>query len=242
MSQSPFSQFAIKNIIPIELFGYDVSFTNSSLCMLIVTAAIVLFYSLSLKKISLVPGVMQNMGEMIYEFVLTTVKENIGEDGKKYLPLVFSIFLFVILCNLLGMLPYSFTVTSHIIVTFVIAFFIFILVNIIGFYTHGFKYFSIFLPAGTPWWLAPAMIVIELFSYLSRPISLSVRLAANMMAGHVLLKVLGSFVFSLGIWLGWVPISFIVMMTGFEIFVALLQAYIFTILTCVYLNNALNLH
>ena len=242
MSHSPFTQFQIKNLIPLELFNYDLSFTNSSLFMLIALCCIIAFYLFALKKTSMIPGVMQNTGELIYEFVLNTVTDNLGDDGKKYIPLVFSIFLFILLCNLLGMLPYSFTVTSHIIITFIIAFFIFILVNIIGFSKHGMKYFNIFLPSGTPWWLAPAMIIIEVFSYLSRPISLSVRLAANMMAGHVLLKVLGSFVFSMGILLGWIPISFLVLMTGFEIFVALLQAYIFTILTCVYLNNALNLH
>ena len=161
---------------------------------------------------------------------------------QSYFPFIFSLFTFVLMCNMIGMLPYSFTVTSHIIVTMIMALFIFIAVTVIGFFKHGAKYLSIFVPSGVPMVLLPLITVIEIISYLSRPISLSVRLFANMMAGHTMLKVFGSFVLSLGIVGGWLPLTFSVALTGLEILVAFLQAYVFAILTCIYLNDALNLH
>ena len=239
---SPLSQFEIKPIIPIHLANYDISFTNSSLFMMIVLIAIFFLLVVPILKPKLIPTGMQNFAEVIYEFIATTLKDNVGEAGLKYFPLIFSLFIFVIFSNLIGMLPYSFTVTSHIIVTFALAIFVFITVTIIAFMKHGMHFFSFFLPQGTPMWLAPLMIVIELFTYLARPVSLSIRLAANMVAGHILLKVLAGFVIMMGVRWGWVPIPFITIFTGFEIFVAILQAYIFTILTCVYLNDAINLH
>ena len=179
---------------------------------------------------------------MIYGFVGKMINDTAGSKAKPYFPFIFSLFMFVLLCNMVGMLPYSFTVTSHIIVTLILALFIFIAVTIIGFMKHGFKYLTIFVPSGVPTVLLPLITVIEIISYLSRPVSLSVRLFANMMAGHTMLKVFGGFVISLGILGGWLPLSFSVALTGLEILVAFLQAYVFAILTCIYLNDALNLH
>jgi F-type H+-transporting ATPase subunit a len=170
------------------------------------------------------------------------VNDTAGSKAKPYFAFIFSLFMFVLFCNMLGMIPYSFTVTSHIIVTFILAAFIFIGVTIIGFIKHGIGYLKLFVPSGVPFILMPLIIVIEIISYLSRPISLSVRLFANMMAGHTMMKVFGGFVISLGIVGGWLPLSFSVALTGLEILVAFLQAYVFAILTCIYLNDALNLN
>jgi F-type H+-transporting ATPase subunit a len=191
---------------------------------------------------ALVPTRMQSLAELSYEFVANMVRDNVGTDGQKYFPLVFSLFMFVLFCNMLGMMPYSFTVTSHIIVTFALAALVFIGVTIIGFATHGFGYFKFFVPSGVPVALLPLLVVIEVISYLTRPISLSVRLFANMMAGHTMLKVFGAFVVGLGVIGGWAPLAFMVAFTGLEILVAFLQAYVFAILTCIYLNDALHMH
>ncbi len=170
------------------------------------------------------------------------VKDTVGAEGRPYFPFIFTLFMFVLFCNLFGMIPFSFTVTSHIIVTFAFAALVFLGVVSIAIVKHGFgKFISNFLPHGTPLWLAPLIFVIEIISYLARPISLSIRLAANMMAGHVMLKVIAGFVFGMGL-LGVAPFALLILLTGFEIFVAVLQAYIFTVLTCVYLNDALHLH
>ncbi|MBN8827139.1 MAG: F0F1 ATP synthase subunit A [Sphingobacteriia bacterium] len=238
----PLHQFTIQKIVPLEIFGYDISFTNSALFMSLAAITTILFFYFSTKRLSVVPGKLQSFTEMIYDFITDLIDENIGQEGKKFIPLVFTVFIFVLMCNLLGMLPYGFTSTSHIIVTFTLAAIIFLTVTIGGFILHGTHFFSIFLPSGTPWWLAPLMILIEFFTFLARPFTLAIRLAGNMMAGHVLMKVLGSFVLGMGIYWGWLPIPFMVLISGFEIFVAILQAYIFTILTCVYLNSAIHLH
>lgn len=239
---SPFEQFKIKNLIHFSLFNIDISFTNSALCMVLAITIIVAFFYFALRNASIIPNKIQLIAESIYEFIDRTITDNTGPSGRKYFPIIFSTFLFILLCNLLGMVPYSFTVTSHIIVTFVLAIIIFFVVTIVGFVTHGTKFLHLFLPAGTPLWLSPLMIIIELFSYLSRPISLSVRLAGNMIAGHVLLKVMAGFVIMMGAIWGIFPMLMITLLTGFEIFVAILQAYIFTVLSCVYLNDALNMH
>lgn len=239
---NPLAQFQIKTIIPIEIAGIDVSFTNSSLFMLVALLCIVAFFSFSLRKAEMFPSRVQAVSEMLYGLVAGMLDESAGPGAKKFMPLVFSLFLFVLLCNILGMIPYSFTVTSHIIVTFVLAMLVFLTVTIYGFYKHGTKFLSLFLPHGTPWWLAPLMILIELIAFLARPISLSLRLTANMVAGHVMLKIIGSFVISLFIVMKPLPVPLIIILIGFEIFVALLQAYIFTILSCVYLGDAVNLH
>lgn len=242
MSHSPLAQFEISKLIEINLFGFDISFTNSS-CYMIVAAILALSYFIvALKPQHTIPARLQVSVEMLYSLISDMLKQNIGEKGRKFIPLIFTLFIFILLCNLLGMLPYAFTVTSHIIVTFSLAIMIFLLVTILGFVKHGWHFCSLFLPKGTPWWLAPLMIAIELFTYLARPISLSLRLAANMMAGHILLKVIAGFVVSLMIMLKFLPIPLMIALIGFEIFVAILQAYIFTILSCVYLNDAINLH
>lgn len=242
MSHSPLDQFKVKEIVDIELFGYDISITNSSLFMMIAGTVIFLYFTFAFKSKKLIPTRLQISGELIYGMISNMLEQNVGSGGRKFVPLIFTLFMFILTCNLLGMVPYGFTVTSHISVTFAMAMMIFLLVTLLGLYLHGLHFFSLFLPAGTPWWLAPLMVVIELFAYLARPVSLSLRLAANMVAGHVLLKVMAGFVVSMVIYLKILPIPFIVVLIGFEIFVAVLQAYIFTILSCVYLNDAINLH
>lgn len=239
---SPMHQFEVHPIVGLQLGGVDISFTNASLFMLFAFLSITLFLGVGMRRKALVPGRWQSMSEATYEFVANMLKDNVGAEGKKYFPFIFSVFMFVLTCNLLGMLPYSFTVTSHIIVTFAIAIVIFLGVTVIGFMRHGTHYFKIFLPDGVPWWMAPLMVFIELMAYLARPITLSVRLAANMMAGHTMLKVIAGFVTGLGLLLGWLPMALLIVLVGFEIFVAVLQAYIFTVLTCVYLNDAVHMH
>ena len=242
-AHSPLAQFEVKTLIPLpELAGFDVSFTNASLYMLLSLAAVTLFIALGMRRAALVPGRFQSMVELSYEFIANLVRDNVGKEGKQYFPLIFSLFMFILFCNLWGMVPFSFTVTSHIIVTFALAAFIFIGVTLIALARHGVKFFGFFLPHGTPWWMAPMMFFIELFAYLARPISLSVRLAANMMAGHTMLKVIAGFVVMLGVLGGWAPLALLMVLTGFEIFIAMLQAYIFTVLACVYLNDAIHLH
>ena len=236
-------QFEIYRIGPkISFGGMDVSFTNSSLFMMISAITILLFLLMGTKKKSLVPSKIQLLSELSYSFIAKMINDTAGSNGKPFFPFIFSLFMFILFCNMIGMLPYAFTVTSHIIVTFVLAAIIFIGVTFLGFIKHGVKYLKLFVPSGVPIILLPLIVVIEIISYLSRPVSLSVRLFANMMAGHTMLKVFGGFVISLGFLGGWLPLSFSVALTGLEILVAFLQAYVFAILTCIYLNDALNLH
>lgn len=242
MTHSPLAQFDIKKLIDIKMFGFDVSFTNSSIYMLLASILALTYFYLAFYNRKLVPSRLQVSAEIVYNLVADMLNQNIGVKGRKFIPLVFSLFIFILFCNLLGMTPYSFTATSHIIVTFTLAILVFLTVTIVGFVKHGLRFLTLFLPRGTPLWLAPLMIVIELFTYLARPVSLSLRLAANMMAGHVLLKVIAGFTVSLMIYLKFLPIPLMVILIGFEIFVAILQAYIFTILSCMYLNDAINLH
>ena len=240
---NPMHQFQVHKIGPkIEISGIDLSFTNASLFMLFSGITITLILFLGTREKKLIPGKMQLMSEMLYNFISKMISDTAGKKAKPYFPFIFSLFIFILACNMIGMLPYSFTVTSHIIVTLTFALFIFVGVTILGFIMHGFKYLKIFVPSGVPLILLPIISVIEIISYLSRPVSLSVRLFANMMAGHTMLKVFGGFVVSLGLIGGWLPLSFSVALTGLEILVAFLQAYVFAILTCIYLNDALNLH
>jgi F-type H+-transporting ATPase subunit a len=243
MASNPMHQFNVHGIGPeIKIAGVDLSFTNSSLFMFISAACICVFLLLGTKERKLIPNKPQLIAEMFYNFIAKMISDTAGSKAKPYFPFIFSLFAFVLFCNMVGMIPYSFTVTSHIIITLILALFIFIAVTIIGFIKHGFKYLKIFVPSGVPVLLLPLITVIEIISYLSRPVSLSVRLFANMMAGHTMLKVFGGFVISLGLLGGWLPLSFSVALTGLEILVAFLQAYVFAILTCIYLNDALNLH
>jgi len=243
MATNPMHQFNVYKIGPeIKISGVDLSFTNASLFMLLSGIFISLFLLLGTKDKKIVPGKFQLISEMLYNFISKMISDTAGKKAKPYFSFIFSLFIFVLFCNMLGMLPYSFTVTSHIIVTLAFAMFIFIGVTILGFVIHGFKYLKIFVPSGVPMVLLPIIMIIEIISYLSRPVSLSVRLFANMMAGHTMLKVFGGFVISLGLIAGWLPLTFSVALTGLEILVAFLQAYVFAILTCIYLNDALNLH
>ena len=243
MAANPMTQFEVYRIGPeIKIGAFDISFTNASLFMVVSSLAILIIFNFGSKKNSILPNKIQLLAELSYTFVSKMINDTAGSKAKPYFAFIFSLFMFVLFCNMFGMIPYTFTVTSHIIVTFILATFIFIGVTIIGFIKHGFGYLKLFVPSGVPVVLLPLIVVIEIISYLSRPISLSVRLFANMMAGHTMMKVFGGFVISLGIVGGWLPLSFSVALTGLEILVAFLQAYVFAILTCIYLNDALNLH
>jgi F-type H+-transporting ATPase subunit a len=226
----------------INLGAVNLSFTNASFFMAISALTILFLLFLGTKKKLLIPSKIQLITEMSYTFIAKMISDTAGSRAKPFFPFVFTLFMFVLFCNMIGMLPYSFTVTSHIIVTFMLAAIVFVGVTIIGFLKHGIKYLELFVPKGVPIILLPLIVIIEIISYLSRPVSLSVRLFANMMAGHTMLKVFGGFVVSLGLLGGWLPLSFSVALTGLEILVAFLQAYVFAILTCIYLNDALNLH
>jgi F-type H+-transporting ATPase subunit a len=238
---SPLEQFTIHHLVEVEVGGVNASFTNSALCMVIAATAATLLLTLGPRKRALVPGRWQSVAELSYEFIANMVRENIGADGRRFFPAVFTLFMFVLFGNMLGMLPYGFTFTSHIIITFGLALTVFIGVTILAIVKHGVKFFGFFVPAGTPVLMWPLMIPIEVISYLSRPISLSVRLFANMTAGHTLLKVFAGFIVTMGV-AGVVPFAFVVALTGLEVLIAFLQAYVFTILTCIYINDALHLH
>ena len=243
MSTNPMHQFIVYRIGPeISLGNIDISFTNASLFMTISALAIIGVFFAGTRRKAVIPTKIQLLTELSYTLVSKMISDTAGTKAKPYFPFIFSLFMFVLFCNMLGMLPYSFTVTSHIIVTFALAAIIFIGVTIIGFVNHGVGYLKLFIPSGVPVVLLPIIVIIEMISYLARPVSLSVRLFANMMAGHTMLKVFGGFVISLGIIGGWLPLSFTVALIGLEILIAFLQAYVFAILTCIYLNDALNLN
>ena len=240
---SPLEQFAIQDLTAplFSIGGHHIAVTNSAIFMM---GAVVLSSGLLLAgagKGAMIPGRIQAMAELFYEFIANMIRDNVGSGGKKFFPFIFTLFIFTLFGNILGMLPYGYTFTSQIAVTFFMAMVVFLGVTLIGLFKHGLHFFSLFFPHGAPLFTAPILIPIELVSYLSRPISLSVRLFANMTVGHVLLKVLAGFVVALGIF-GVVPLVVLVAITALELLVALLQAYIFTILCCIYLHDALHLH
>ena len=237
----PLEQFKIQTIIPFGPEGLDLAFTNASLWMMISVIAICVFMFLATNRAQLVPGKMQSAGESMYQFIADMLRGACGSEGMKFFPYIFTLFMFILFGNLLGMLPYSFTFTSHIIVTFALAALVFIGVTILAIAKHGMHFFSFFVPPGAPIAMWPLLIPIEVISYLSRPISLSVRLFANMLAGHTLLKVIAGFIGVLGVF-GVLPFALVVALTGLEILIAFLQAYVFAILTCLYINDALHLH
>tara|TARA_Y100001968_G_C19305250_1_gene691297 strand:- start:226 stop:963 length:738 start_codon:yes stop_codon:yes gene_type:complete len=239
--QSPLEQFVIKPIVPMEIGGVDVSFTNSALFMTIAVVVATVFLLLGMRRSDIVPGRWQAAVELSYDFIAGLLRDTVGAEGRKYFPIIFTLFMFVLLGNLLGMVPYSFTFTSHIVVTFAMAIMIFIGVTVLGFVRHGMHFFSFFAPPGTPVVMLPLLVPIEIISYLSRPISLSVRLFANMLAGHTLIKVIAGFIALLGV-AGVLPFALVVALTGLEILIAFLQAYVFAILTCLYINDAIHLH
>ena len=246
--ESPLKQFEVQPIVDINIFGLDLSFTNSALWMTITTIFIIAFFTIPFLKSKktnsvedLYPSRLQVASELGFNFISSLINDTIGKEGKKYFPLVFALFMFILFGNLFGMIPYSFTFTSHIIVTLALAMGVFIFVTVLGFVKHGAKFFGFFVIPGLPIYMLPLLIPIEVISYLSRPISLSVRLFANMLAGHTLLKVFAGFVSALGFF-GILPLVFIIALTGLEILIAFLQAYVFAILTCLYINDALHLH
>jgi F-type H+-transporting ATPase subunit a len=238
---NPVEQFKIKPLLSINVGGVDLSFTNSALMMCIAIGCIALFLIQAMKNRSRVPTRWQSAAELCYEFVAGMLRDNVGQEGRKYFPFIFSLFMFVFFGNMLGMLPYSFTFTSHIIVTFGMAIVVFTGVTVIGFARHGLGFLHMFFPHGAPIATAPILIPIELISYLSRPFSLAVRLFANMTVGHIMLKVLAGFVVALGVF-GVVPFALVIGITLLEFGIAFLQAYVFTILSCIYLHDAIHMH
>ncbi len=245
-AHSPLEQFEIRRLLPLDLGGVDASFTNSSLFMVIAVALVTLFLTASMRGRAMVPGRWQSLAELSYEFVANMIRDNIGSEGRRFFPVIFTLFMFVLFGNLLGLVPYSFTFTSHIIVTASLALAVIVGVTMVGIILHGFRFFGFFVPKGVPLAMLPLMVPIEIISYLSRPVSLSIRLFANMMAGHTMMKVFAGFVVTLGAatWGlgGLAPLAMNVMLTAFEFLVAFLQAYVFTVLTCLYLNDAIHLH
>jgi len=241
----PIHQFHIDRLVDFHPFGFDASFTNAALFMVIVVLAVSGLMILGTGSRSLVPGRLQSAAEMSYEFVASTVHLSAGHEGMKFFPFIFSLFMFVLFSNLIGLIPYTFTVTSQIVVTFALAIGVMLVVILYGLFRHGLHFLKLFVPSGVTIFLVPFLILIELISFLSRPISLSVRLFANMLAGHITLKVMGGFVAALlgaGAYavIAPLPLLMVIILTAFEFLVAILQAYVFAILACVYLNDAIH--
>ncbi len=243
----PIHQFEIHSILPLgSIGGHEIAFTNSALYMAITVVGIAALLVGASAPRALVPGRMQSIAELSYEFVADTINSTAGKEGMKFFPLVFTLFMFVLVANVIGLIPYTFTVTSHIIITAALALLVFITVLVYGFYKHGLHFFNLFVPKGIPIYILPLIVFIEVLSFLSRPISHSVRLFANMLAGHITLKVFASFVTLLGglgifgIFGATLPLLLVVALTALELLVAFLQAYVFAILTCIYLNDAIH--
>lgn len=246
MANDPIHQFQISKLIPIEVGGLDFSFTNSAAFMVATVVVASAFLFLTTTSRGLVPGRLQSVSEMSYEFVASMLRDAAGSQGMRFFPFVFSLFMFVLVANMLGLFPYFFTVTSQIIVTFALALLVIGTVIVYGVIKHGFGFFKLFVPSGIPALLVPLVVIIEVISFLSRPVSLSVRLFANMLAGHITLKVFAGFVTSLsamgavGVAGSILPLFMTVAITGLEVLVAFLQAYVFAVLTCMYLNDAVH--
>ena len=247
MQLNPVEQFQIHNMMPmVNMGGHQIAFTNASIYMLLIVAVASLLLIGGTARRALVPGRIQSMAEMFYEFVAHTVQSSAGTEGMKFFPFVFTLFIFVLLANLIGLIPFSFTVTSQLVVTAALALTVFFLVVGYGFYKHGLRFLRLFVPSGVPSYILPAIVVIEVLSFLTRPLSHSVRLFANMLAGHITLQVFAAFIIMLagfGV-LGWfgavLPFVMVVVLFALELLVALLQAYVFAILTCIYHNDAIH--
>ena len=235
------AQFEIHHILPITVGGFDVSFTNSSLWMAVAVALIYGLVMLGARHASMVPGRLQALIELSYEFIADMVGSTVGKDGRRYFPFFFTLFMFVLFGNALGMIPGGFTFTSHIIVTFSMAIFVIMAVTVIGIVRHGWHFFSLFAPGGCPIYVMPLLIPIEILSYAMRPISLSLRLAINMTAGHIMLVTFAGFIVALGVF-GVLPLALTVALMGLELAIAFLQAYVFTVLSCIYLQDTVHLH
>jgi len=237
----PLGQFQIERLIPIHIGRLDVSYTNSALLMTIVVVLVTALLVLGTRKRALVPGRWQSLAEMSYEFVADMIDTNVGHGGREFFPFVFTLFMFILFANFLGMIPYSYTVTSQIVVTFALAAVVFIGVTIIGIVRHGFHFLRLFVPQGVPAPLLLLLVPIELLSYFIRPFTLAIRLFANMLAGHTMLAIFAGFAASIGL-LGILPMGIDILLVALEVLVAALQAYVFAILTCLYLSDAIYLH
>ncbi|MFI3241649.1 MAG: F0F1 ATP synthase subunit A [Alphaproteobacteria bacterium] len=238
---NPMEQFNIKPIVPIELGGFNISFTNSALLMVLSVVCVAFLILFGLRKKTIVPSMSQSVVEGVYGFVSSLITENVGKEGLKYFSFVFSVFTFIAFGNLLGLFPYSFTFTSHLAAVGGLSVIALLFNVVIGIKKRKFGYLRTFLPKGIPVAIAPLIIPIEIISFLSKPFSLTVRLVANMTVGHIMLKIIAGFVFALGI-AGVVPLAFNCAIVVFEIFIALLQAFIYTALTCIYLGDAMHEH
>nr|YP_009445884.1 ATP synthase F0 subunit a [Betaphycus gelatinus]ATX68825.1 ATP synthase F0 subunit a [Betaphycus gelatinus] len=245
---SPLEQFEVVTLLPLNIAGFNFSITNSSLFLIIALLILIFWVSLSFHNAGLIPNNWQLVKEYVYTVTSSMVKDNIGKKGEFYFPFIFSLHLLLLYCNLIGMVPYSFTVTSHIVFTFGLALSIFIGINIIGIQTHGFKFFALFLPRGVPLGIIPLLVTIEFLSYIVKVFTLSIRLFANMTSGHTLLKIIAGFAWTLlsagGILaiLHLIPLGLLLALIGLELAIAGLQAYVFTLLTCIYLNDVLDMH
>ena len=242
MEESPLHPFELHDWIPISLGGLDISINKAVVMMWVVVSLVTVLMVMAGSARKLVPGKLQSIAEMMVDFIRAIILDTIGKEGMRFFPLIATLFLFILFCNLIGLIPGSYTVTSQIVVTAVFACSVYVLSLVIGFFLHGVKFLGILVPPGTPGWLVPLMIPIELMSQLARPISLAVGLFANMTAGHVLLGVLFGMAISGGLLIGWLPFVFTVAINVLEVGIAFIQAYIFTILTCVYLGDAFHLH
>jgi F-type H+-transporting ATPase subunit a len=246
LATDPIHQFRIHDIVPIHIGGTNISFTNSALFMTLTLVVGTGWLLLATRRRKLVPGRLQSTAEMFYEFVAGTLRSTAGSAGMRFFPFVFTIFLFVLIANLFGMFPYFFTVTAHLIITASLSLLVIGIVIFYGFYKNGFGFLRLFVPHGVPGAILPFVVFIEVLSFVSRPISLSIRLYANVLAGHITLKVFAGFIVTLGAlgWLGWLgailPLVMTVALSALELLVAVLQAYVFAILTCLYLNDAIH--
>ncbi len=242
MEESPLHPFELHNFVPISLGGLDISVNKAVIMMWVVVGLVAFLMIMASSSRKLVPSKLQNLAELVVEFIRNIILDTMGHQGMKFFPLIATLFLFILFCNLLGLIPGTYTVTSQIIVTAVFAVAVYALSVVLGFVLHGAKFLGILVPPGTPAWLLPLMIPIELVSQLARPISLAVRLFANLTAGHTILGVLFGLAISGGLLIGWLPFAFTIAMNGLELGIAFIQAYIFTVLSCVYLGDAITLH
>ena len=240
--ENPLHPFELHPIVPLSLFGLDISINKAVVVMWLVVALVLILFFRARSSGSLIPTKLQSLAEMLVDFIRGIIEDTMGKEGKRYFPLISALFLFILFCNLLGLIPGSYTVTSQLVVTGVFAVSVYVLSIVVGFSIHGAKFLGILIPPGTPGWLIPLMIPIELISHLARPVSLSVRLFANMTAGHTILGVLFGLAIAGGVLIGWLPFSFTVALYALELGIAFIQAYIFTILTCVYMGDAIHPH
>ncbi len=238
----PLHSFELHPLVPLSLFGLDISINKAVVIMWLVVALVLILFIRARSSGSLIPTKLQSLAEMLVDFIRGIIEDTMGKDGMRYFHLITALFLFILFCNLLGLIPGSYTVTSQLVVTGVFAVSVYVLSVVIGFSIHGAKFLSILIPPGTPGWLIPLMIPIELISHLARPVSLSVRLFANMTAGHTILGVLFGLAIAGGVLIGWLPFAFTVALYALELGIAFIQAYIFTILTCVYMGDAIHPH